>query len=145
MLTLPLASSHYMTNGLCHDTCQGYAFAITQFTECWCSNEAPADTTGTDSCNKECPGYPSELCGNQQGGLYGYIALGKAPESTAGVVGSNPGSFASGVFGGSSNEGGGRQFQTQATVVQTSVFVNTQPVSNLSIHLSHTFPTVYQR
>lgn len=81
------SNSIYMTNGMCHDNCAGYAFAITQYQNCWCSNEAPGSTTSTGSCNQDCPGYPDEKCGNQQQGLFAYVALGKAPEGTMGAGG----------------------------------------------------------
>lgn len=35
-------------------------------------------------CNTNCPGYPDESCGNQDQGLYGYIALSMSPSGTAG-------------------------------------------------------------
>lgn len=121
-----------MTNGLCHDYCQpkGFAFAITQFQDCWCSDIAPAttDSTGTGSCDIPCPGFPSELCGNKAQGLYGYVALGKKPTSTAGGPASGSSSseiepsgipFGMGKFG---------IPIAPSTVVQTSVVVSTQKV-----------------
>lgn len=77
----------YMTNGLCKTTCQAqYAFAVVQYTTCWCSNYAPADTTSVGSCNAKCPGYGFEQCGDQQAGLFGYVALGKSPLGTKGAA-----------------------------------------------------------
>lgn len=78
-----------MSNGKCHDECSGYAFAIVQYKNCWCSNYAPGDTTSTGSCNVNCPGYPFEQCGDQSAGLYGYIALGPSPQGTQGGAASS--------------------------------------------------------
>lgn len=89
------STSIYMTNGQCHDNCQGYAFAITQWQNCWCSNEAPGQTTSVGSCNQHCPGYPTESCGNQQEGLFGYVALGPSPQGTMGAGGGGGGSGSS--------------------------------------------------
>ena len=76
------SNSIYMSNGKCHDNCAGYAFAITQWQNCWCSNEAPAGIASVGDCNQQCPGYPSEMCGNEQQGLFGYVALGPVPQGT---------------------------------------------------------------
>ncbi|RYP71411.1 hypothetical protein DL771_004778 [Monosporascus sp. 5C6A] len=87
------SSAHYDTwqsNGLCHNTCQGSAFAIVQNNNCWCSDYEPADSVTTDvnSCNMECPGYPTETCGGD--GLFGYIALGPEPSGTRGAATTRP-------------------------------------------------------
>lgn len=78
-------SSIWQSNGLCHDKClgDGYALAIVQYQDCWCSNYAPADTVDLDECDQTCPGYPSEMCGGD--GLYGYIYL----ADPSGTVGSS--------------------------------------------------------
>lgn len=82
-------NSIYMSNGKCFDYCQAdYAFAIVQWKNCWCSNYIPRDQQSTGNCNQQCPGYPGDLCGNQGQGLYGYIALSKAPSGTAGAISS---------------------------------------------------------
>ena len=127
------SNSIYMTNGKCQDSCQGYAFAITQWQNCWCSNMAPGDTTDSGSCNQKCPGYPDESCGNQQQGLYGYIALGKAPMGTMGAGGSGGGGGGGGSSAGGAN--GGKPIAPASTVViapssqpQTVVQVSTQVV-----------------
>lgn len=76
----------YNSNGACQTQCQGeYAFAIVQWQSCWCSNYVPADQGDTSSCNQQCPGYPDESCGNENQGMYGYIALGRAPSGTFGA------------------------------------------------------------
>lgn len=77
-------SDDFMTNGKCHDSCSGYAFAVVQFKDCWCSNYAPGGASDGSSCSVDCPGYPFEKCGDKQQGLYGYIALGPEPAGTQG-------------------------------------------------------------
>jgi cell wall integrity and stress response component len=73
----------YLSASKCQEQCGGYAFAIVQYKDCYCSNFAPGDTTSTGDCNQECPGWPYEQCGSQ-GGSFGYIALDKQPEGTQG-------------------------------------------------------------
>ncbi|KFX87830.1 hypothetical protein V490_07994, partial [Pseudogymnoascus sp. VKM F-3557] len=74
--------SMYQSNGLCQDFCmQSFAFAVLQDSLCWCSNYVPgAETSSKDKCNKQCPGYPDDLCGGNN--LYGYISLNKDPIGT---------------------------------------------------------------
>ena len=75
----------YQSNGACYDQCKSeYAFAIVQYKQCWCSNYIPADQQSIGDCSQECPGYPEELCGNQSGDLYGYVALPNPPSGTMG-------------------------------------------------------------
>ncbi|KAG5927460.1 hypothetical protein E4U42_002211 [Claviceps africana] len=79
--------SIYQTNGLCHDYCTplGYAYAITQYNGCWCSNYTPDKSTqvSTGKCSLSCPGYPSERCGGP--GLFGYVVMtGAMPSGTKG-------------------------------------------------------------
>lgn len=66
----------YMSNGYCKDYCMqnGYAVAITQYLDCWCSNYVPGDTVSNSDCSTNCPGFPSEKCGGD--GLYGYVIVG---------------------------------------------------------------------
>ncbi|KIW17335.1 hypothetical protein PV08_04527 [Exophiala spinifera] len=87
----PRYYSQYMSNGLCHDHCQGsYAFAILQGSYCWCSNYVPTDQQSTYDCNEQCPGYPSDWCGSTEAGLYGYYELSPgAPLGTSGGSASN--------------------------------------------------------
>ncbi|KAI7783958.1 hypothetical protein LA080_010983 [Diaporthe eres] len=79
-------SSIYQSQGLCYGICndQGYAFAVLQSSDCWCSNVVPSsdDQTSTSNCESSCPGYPTDYCGGD--GTYGYIALSASPSSTAG-------------------------------------------------------------
>jgi len=42
----------------------------------------------TSGCSLPCPGYPDEKCGGN--GLYGYVALGKAPAGTKGGISAVP-------------------------------------------------------
>lgn len=77
-------SSEYMSNGLCKTTCSaaGYAVAITQNYNCWCSNDVPEDTVLLSECSTGCPGYSQEEnCGGD--GVYGYVIL-LDPSSTVG-------------------------------------------------------------
>lgn len=78
-------SNHFNSNGACQTACSGFAFGVVQYENCWCSNYAPADTTSTSDCSEACPGYPYENCGSASSGLFGYIALGKAPSGTIGA------------------------------------------------------------
>ncbi|KAF2767217.1 WSC-domain-containing protein [Teratosphaeria nubilosa] len=82
----------YQSNGACYDQCSGYAFAIVQYQDCWCSNYAPADQQSVSDCDENCPGYPSDKCGNKDQGLYGYIALPNSPSGTQGGSSSSPSS-----------------------------------------------------
>ena len=82
-------TNDYQSNGACSQSCAGYAFAVVQNKNCWCSNYIPADTASTGSCSVPCPGYPYESCGDESSGLFGYVALGKAPLGTQGAVASN--------------------------------------------------------
>lgn len=81
--------AQFQSNGLCHDHCQndgnGYAFAILQGLNCWCSNYAPGQTTSLSSCNEVCPGFGTETCGSEADGLFGYIALDITPSGTVGL------------------------------------------------------------
>jgi len=73
----------YQSDGACYDTClAGYAFAILQGSNCWCSNYIPEDTTSISSCDSQCPGFPSDTCGNQALNLFGYISLTISPSGT---------------------------------------------------------------
>lgn len=82
-----------MSNGFCQDHCKGsYVFAVIQGQNCWCSNEQPANTVSNSQCGAQCPGYPSETCGNVNQGLYAYFNLGGNPTGTFG--GSSPSSSA---------------------------------------------------
>ena len=88
--TSHVVTNNYQSNGRCSTSCAGYAFAVVQGKSCWCSNYIPADTTSAGSCSVACPGYPYESCGNESAGLFGYVALGKAPLGTQGASPSSP-------------------------------------------------------
>ncbi|KAJ4346031.1 hypothetical protein N0V95_005764 [Ascochyta clinopodiicola] len=84
----------FQSNGKCSDHCNSagtYAFAVIQYTNCWCSNYIPSTTTDITSCQKDCPGFPDEKCGDKDAGLYIYIKLSGQPSGTAGG-GSQPSS-----------------------------------------------------
>lgn len=89
LLTVPV-SSIYQSNGRCLETCQAdYAFAVVQYKSCWCTNYVPADQASVGDCDSPCPGYPDDLCGNADKGLFGYIAMNKVqPSGTSGAPGS---------------------------------------------------------
>lgn len=87
-LTCHLVQDNFQSNGACSTSCAGYAFAIVQYKSCWCSDYIPADTASTGSCSVACPGYPYESCGDESSGLFGYVALGKAPLGTKGAASS---------------------------------------------------------
>ncbi|KAF2477470.1 uncharacterized protein BDR25DRAFT_1236 [Lindgomyces ingoldianus] len=73
----------WQSNGWCHDKCVDVAaFAVVQNQSCWCSDYIPANQQDTGDCNEDCPGFPDEKCGNQEKGLFGYIALEKKPSGT---------------------------------------------------------------
>ncbi|CAO2651554.1 Nn.00g041240.m01.CDS01 [Neocucurbitaria sp. VM-36] len=81
----------WQSNGKCTDHCnsQGtYAFAVIQYKDCWCTNYIPADQEDTSGCMVDCPGFPSEKCGDKDKGLYIYIKLDGSPSGTQG--GSQP-------------------------------------------------------
>ena len=79
-----LGSYTYQSNGWCYDHCNTYAFGIVQSDKCWCSNYAPAKTVDVSTfCNKTCPGYPTDLCGDKDAGYFGYIPInGVRPSGT---------------------------------------------------------------
>jgi len=83
LLTLIAVLNIYQSNGACQQTCGGYAFAVVQYQNCWCSNYVPAHQVSVNQCNLDCPGFPDEKCGNQDQGLYGYVQL-ASPSGTAG-------------------------------------------------------------
>jgi cell wall integrity and stress response component len=80
-------TSTYQSNGLCYDHCEGdgYAFAIVQGSDCWCSNYVPGTTVDTSNCDTDCPGYPDDKCGNTDSNLYGYMTAGNKPSGTTGA------------------------------------------------------------
>ncbi|KAF2716771.1 hypothetical protein K431DRAFT_298369 [Polychaeton citri CBS 116435] len=89
-------SDIYQSNGLCYKNCASqYAFAIVQWQGCWCSNYIPAQQEDASECDQQCPGYPDDLCGSQDKGLYGYIKLPNEPSGTAGASSSQPSSTSS--------------------------------------------------
>lgn len=57
---------------------------------CWCSNYAPGNTVPISYCNKTCPGYPDDLCGNVDNGYFGFISMGKAAAGTIGASSNTP-------------------------------------------------------
>ncbi|KAF2875123.1 hypothetical protein BDV95DRAFT_591853 [Massariosphaeria phaeospora] len=80
----------WQSNGWCTDQCtaKGAAFAVILTEDCWCSNYIPEEQASTSDCNDNCPGFPTEKCGNKDEGLYIYLKLGGKPSGTMG--GSKP-------------------------------------------------------
>ncbi|KAF2736261.1 hypothetical protein EJ04DRAFT_173131 [Polyplosphaeria fusca] len=75
----------WQSNGWCHDKClNDYAFAVVLGNDCWCSNYIPSDQADVGDCSDECPGFPSEDCGNKGKKLYGYVKLNLQPSGTQG-------------------------------------------------------------
>lgn len=74
----------FMSNGLCRDNCnlQGFAVAVLQGNNCWCSNNVPGNTVDMSNCDTGCPGTANEKCA--QNGYYGYYVFGE-PSSTVGA------------------------------------------------------------
>lgn len=84
----------YQSNGECTDHCKAsgtWAYAVIQYNDCWCTNYVPSTTTDITDCQKDCPGYPKEKCGDKDAGLYIYIEMSGQPSGTAGG-GSQPSS-----------------------------------------------------
>jgi hypothetical protein len=75
-----------MSNGNCTDHCRDlnapYAFAVIQYKDCYCSNLIPRSQVDINRCEKQCPGYGTENCGNIDDGLFIYIQNGQ-PSGTA--------------------------------------------------------------
>ncbi|BDD59607.1 hypothetical protein MAP00_004802 [Monascus purpureus] len=78
--------STFQSVGNCQDVCNAeYAFGILQKFYCWCSNDAPGDTTDVSDCNTGCPGYPNDPCGSLSDNLFAYIEMSlHAPSTTIG-------------------------------------------------------------
>ena len=86
--------SIYQSEGRCYGNCTdaGYALAIVQEKNCWCSNYIPnkADQKSEKECQESCPGYPTDFCGGI--GRYGYLQLNAEPSGTASPANPSPGS-----------------------------------------------------
>jgi hypothetical protein len=85
----------WQSNGNCTNHCKEegtYAFAVLQYTDCWCSNYAPGDTASMNDCEVDCPGFPTEKCGNKDKDLFIYIEMDGQVSGTIG--GSQPTSSA---------------------------------------------------
>lgn len=86
----------YQSNGNCTNHCKQdggpWAFAVIQYTDCWCSNYVPGTTADSGDCLVDCPGFPDEKCGNKKKDLYIYVEMDGQPSGTKG--GSQPTSAA---------------------------------------------------
>ncbi|KAF2995562.1 hypothetical protein E8E13_003987 [Curvularia kusanoi] len=131
----------YQTNGKCTDHCAAlgtYAFAVIQFTNCWCTNYIPATTTDISDCQVDCPGYPSEKCGDKDAGLYIYIEGNGQPSGTAGGGGSSkPSSTASSAPNKPSST-----LQTVATSSATAMSTSVQVITESGAVVTRTI--IYQ-
>ena len=77
----------WQSNSKCTEHCQGlgnFAFAVIKFDDCWCSNYIPAQQVDIGGCQKNCPGWQPEKCGDKDKGLYIYIKMNGAPSGTQG-------------------------------------------------------------
>ncbi|KAF1831451.1 hypothetical protein BDW02DRAFT_505242 [Decorospora gaudefroyi] len=87
----------WQSNGNCTNHCKqegSYAFAVLQYRDCWCSDYIPADQGDMSGCMVECPGYPTENCGNKVEDLYLYIQMDGKPSGTKGASTTAPESTA---------------------------------------------------
>ncbi|RMZ67988.1 ER membrane Wsc4 [Pyrenophora seminiperda CCB06] len=86
----------WQSNGNCTNHCKqvgnNFAFAVLQYTDCWCSNYIPGDQTDVSNCQVDCPGFPDEKCGSKKDNLFMYIQMDGKPSGTMG--GSQPSSTA---------------------------------------------------
>ncbi|KAH8590096.1 hypothetical protein B0O99DRAFT_655140 [Bisporella sp. PMI_857] len=64
----------WQSYGACTQTCSGYAFAVLQINECWCTNYIPGVKTDVSDCYTSCPGYNEDMCASF--GLYAYYQIG---------------------------------------------------------------------
>lgn len=54
----------YQSSLYCSSECAGYSyFALTEGNTCVCGDEAPDDSSSTDTCDTVCAGYGDETCG----------------------------------------------------------------------------------
>ncbi|PSR81875.1 hypothetical protein BD289DRAFT_484165 [Coniella lustricola] len=125
-------TSIYQSEGLCYDECNdgGYALAVLQDQDCWCSNYVPASSerVSTDECDTACPGYPSDYCGGDN--LYGYLALSAAVSGTKGATTSTSSTTSSTT---SSSTFTTTQLSTSSTLTEP-----TQTTASSSTSVDHT-------
>ena len=134
MLVLPCMPIHYylltalvhwdwQSNGKCTEHCNGqgtYAFAVIQYTECWCSNYIPAAQTDTSECMVNCPGFPSEKCGDKDKDLFIYIKLDGSPSGTQGAPESTSADASSTAAPSSSDQPSSTDAPTVSTTIPLS-------------------------
>ena len=91
-----ITADQWMTLGLCRTKCEDFAFGVVRGYECWCADYVPSPSKNKTDCNKKCPQYDQEYCGNPDSGSYGYIdsptlrPKGTASDSTASQTVSAP-------------------------------------------------------
>lgn len=91
MLTTHTVYGQWTSLGSCQGNCTDagtYAFAVVQGNNCWCSNYVPQPRLAVSRCDKTCPGWPYEFCGNVDNALFGYLALGPVAAGTSGSAAS---------------------------------------------------------
>ncbi|KAI5811284.1 hypothetical protein DFH27DRAFT_19816 [Peziza echinospora] len=66
-------SDQWMSLGLCRTRCEDFAFGVVRGYDCWCADYVPNPSKNKTDCNKKCPQYDLEYCGNTDSGSYGYI------------------------------------------------------------------------
>ncbi|ORY77011.1 hypothetical protein BCR37DRAFT_158642 [Protomyces lactucae-debilis] len=115
--------AQFQSKGLCAGTCSGYAYAVLQGYNCWCSNYTPATTAETSSCDTGCPGFGTDNCGGQLTGAFAYYQLAQA----SGILGASSSSSqtpssstSSGGDGGGSSTSSERTTGNGATQQSTS-------------------------
>lgn len=80
-------SHDWQSNGWCTTHCpSNYAYAVILWKECWCTNYIPQEQEDTSQCSTDCPGFPSEKCGNRDKNLYVYLKLDGSPSGTKGTA-----------------------------------------------------------
>ncbi|KAF2027575.1 hypothetical protein EK21DRAFT_71580 [Setomelanomma holmii] len=80
------SSQNTGSTDVCHCGQVGnYAFAVIQLKDCYCSNYIPSQQVDVTRCDKGCPGFPSENCGDIDNGLYIYIKMSGTPSGTIGA------------------------------------------------------------
>lgn len=131
-------SSEFMSNGKCKDTClsKGYAVAILQAYDCWCSNYMTDDTTSLSDCDTPCPGFGYEKCAKD--GYYGYLVIGE-PSGTKG--GSTPSSSADSSTYSSTSSSSSSSLWSQSPTI-TSLSSTPTSLSSWSSSLSSASPSV---
>lgn len=134
----PLDIWPYQSNGNCTSHCAetgNWAFAVIQYTDCYCSDYAPDPTYSLGDCAVGCPGFPAEHCGNKDKGLYIYLELFAKPSGTKSAGGdSEPTSSAAVV---SSSPPPSPSSSTTSERTSSSVVVSSTVSTYISLRRRH--------